>query len=278
MPAASGCANCGARLPKRGRFCPECGTRVGASAGETAVEELPLQETGPVPVELATATPHFFGVTPPGAVLALAAAFLGVGIALLATSHPVVGGALLGVAVVLAAFFVSLARKLPDVAVSRVSSGAMHALRERAGYAVETLAVHSGARVELFRQRRELAELFAQRGQCARVFGEAVYAGDEEGTQSARAQMEELDGLITTKEEEMEQTTAGAIERIQRAQLQVQPTAIEPPQPVPEPFPEPSPPPQPVPVPEPTPEPSEPPGPAHVPEPGPVPSPPPQAE
>ena len=75
----------------------------------------------------------------------------------------------------------------------------------------------------------------------------------------------------------MERTAADAMERIQRAQLQVQPTQIEPPTPVPEPFPEPSPPPQPVPVPEPTPEPSEPPGPAHVPEPTPAPSPPPQA-
>jgi hypothetical protein len=275
MPAAS-CANCGARLPRRSRFCPECGTRVGA--GETAVQEVPPDETGQVPVEISTATPRFFGVTPPSAVLALAAACLAGGIAMLATGHAIVGGVLLGVAIALGVFFVSLARRLPDTAVSRFSSDALHILRERTGLAVESLAVHSSARVELFRLRRELAALLAQRAGSARALGEAVYAGDEEGTQSARAQMEELDGLITTKEEEMEQTTAGAIERIQRAQLQVQPTAVEPPQPVPEPFPEPSPPPQPVPVPEPTPEPSEPPGPAHVPEPGPVPSPPPQAE
>jgi hypothetical protein len=105
-----------------------------------------------------------------------------------------------------------------------------------------------------------------------------VYAGDEEGTESARAQMAELDGLVSAKEEEMEQTAADAMERIQRAQLQVQPTAIETPPPAPEPYPEPSPIPGPVPVPEPTPEPSEPPGPAHVPEPSPVPSPPPGSE
>ena len=74
--------------------------------------------------------------------------------------------------------------------------------------------------------------------------------------------MAALDGLVTAKEEEMEQTAAGAMERIQRAQLHVQPTQIETPQPVPEPGPEPS----------------EPPGPAIVPEPSPVPSPPPQGE
>jgi hypothetical protein len=277
VPAAS-CANCGARLPKRSRFCPECGSRVGAGPGETAVQELPLEETGPVPVELAAATPRFFGVTPPAAILALTAAFLGVGIAMLVTGHPVVGGALLGVAVILGLFFASLARRLPDSTVSRLSGEAVHAVRERAGSVFEALAVHSSARVELFRQRRELSELLARRAESARALGEAVYAGDEEGTESARAQMAELDGLVSAKEEEMEQTAADAMERIQRAQLQVQPTAIEPPAPVPEPYPEPSPMPGPVPVPEPTPEPSEPPGPAHVPEPSPVPSPPPGPE
>jgi hypothetical protein len=251
---------------------------VGAGPGETAVQELPPQETGPVPVEVSVAAPRFFGVTPPAAVLALAAASLALAIVLFVSGHVIVGGALLGVAAVLAFFFVELARRLPDAPVSRLSSGAVGALRARAGFAMEALSVHSGARVELFRLRRELAELLARRAECARVLGEAVYADDEEGSESARSRMAELDGLIAAKEEEMEQTAAGAMERIQRAQLHVQPTQIETPQPVPEPYPEPSPAPQPVPVPEPTPEPSEPPGPTIVPEPGPAPSPPPQGE
>jgi outer membrane biosynthesis protein TonB len=138
--------------------------------------------------------------------------------------------------------------------------------------------VHTGARRELFRLRRELAELAAQRAESARILGESVYAGDEEGTETARTRLAELDGLVRAKEEEMEQTAAAAIERIERAQLEVQPTQIEPPAPAPEPFPEPSPPPQPVPVPEPVPEPSEPPGPVHIPEPSPAPSPPAQPE
>lgn len=225
MPAAS-CENCGASLPKGSRFCPECGTRVGASAGETAIQELPPDETGQVPVEYDTARPRYFGVFRPAKALA-----------------PV-----------------------------------LRALRETTEYAVESVTVHSTARVELYRLRRELAELLAQRAECARALGEAVYAGDEEGTTTARDRMAELDGLVSAKEEEMERTATDAMDRIQRAQLQVQPTQIEPPAPVPEPFPEPSPPPQPVPVPEPTPEPSEPPGPAHVPEPTPAPSPPPQPQ
>ena len=70
MPPAS-CTVCGSRLPKKSRFCPECGARVGASTDETAVQEIPEQETGPVPIDVMTAEPRFFGVTPPAAVLAL---------------------------------------------------------------------------------------------------------------------------------------------------------------------------------------------------------------
>lgn len=278
MPAAASCPNCGSRLTRRGRFCPECGARVRVEEGDTVVQELPPDETGPVPIALATATPRFFGVTPPSAVLALGAASLALGIALLVSGHVVVGGALLGVSLVLFVFFLRLVREVPDAAVSRLSSVAAEAVRARAGFAVESLAAHSGARVELFRLRRELTELTARRGELARALGEAVYADDAETSRSVREQMAELDDVIAAKEEEMERTAAGAMERIQRARLQVQPTQIEPPPPVPEPFPEPSPPPEPVPIPEPTPEPSEPPGPTRVPEPGPVPSPPPRGE
>jgi hypothetical protein len=228
-----------------------------------------------VPVEITTAAPRFFGVTPPVAVLALGAASLALGIVLLVTGHTVVGGILLAVAGIFFALFSSLARRLPDTTAARVSKGAFGAVRSRAGFAVEALSVHSSARVELFKLRRDLLELVAQRAECARVFGEAVYADDPEASETARERMAELDGLIAAKEEAMEQTASGAVERLQRAQLQVQPTQIETPEPPsPEPYPEPTPPPAPVPMPEPTPEPSEPPGPVRIPEPGPEPSPP----
>jgi hypothetical protein len=271
--AARKCPNCGSRLTKKARFCPECGIRV--EEGETVVQEVPLEETGQVPVEVTTAAPRFFGVTPPAAVLVLGAASLALAIVLLLTGHLIVGGVLLAVAGIFFAFVASLARKLPDTATARVSKGAFGAMRARAGFAVEALTVHSSARVELFKLRRELLALHAQRAECARVFGEAVYADDPQASESARARLEELDGLIAAKEEAMEQTASGAMERLQHAQLQVQPTQIETPEPPsPEPYPEPTPPPAPVPMPEPTPEPSEPPGPVRIPEPGPEPSPP----
>jgi hypothetical protein len=275
VPAARSCSNCGSRLTKRARFCPECGVRADAESGETIVQEIPLEETGPVPVELTSAAPRFFGVTPPAALLALAAASLSLALLLLVTGHVLVGAVLLAVAAVFFVLFASLVRRLPDTAVARVSLDAMDAIRARAGLAVEAVSVHSSARVGLFKLRRELLELIAQRTECARALGEAVYADDPEGSEAARQRMAELDGLIAAKEEEMQQTAAGAMERLQQAQLQVQPTQVETPEPpTPEPQPEPSPMPEPVPMPEPGPEPSEPPGPVRVPEPGPEPSPP----
>jgi hypothetical protein len=275
--AARKCPNCGSRLTKKARFCPECGVRVEESG--TVVQDVPPDETGPVPVEVTTAAPRFFGVTPPAAMLALAAASLALAIALVVTGHVVVGGVLFAVAGIFFALFASLARRLPDATAVRVSRGAFGAVRAKAGFAVEALSVHSSARVELFKLRRELLSLHTQRAECARVFGEAVYADDTEASETARARMAQLDGLIAAKEEAMEQTASGAIERLQRAQLQVQPTQIETPEPPsPEPYPEPTPPPAPVPMPEPTPEPSEPPGPVRIPEPGPEPSPPAQPQ
>ena len=276
MPATRSCSNCGSRLTKRARFCPECGVRADADTGETAVQEVPSEEIGPVPVEVTTAAPRFFGVTPPAAVLALAAASLALALLLLVTGHVVVGAVLLAMAAVLLVVFASLARRLPDTVVARVSLDAMGAIRARAGLAVEAVSVHSSARVGLFRLRRELLDLIAQRTESARAFGEAVYADDTEGSEAARERMAELDGLIAAKEEEMQQTAEGAMERLHQAQLQVQPTQVETPEPPPspEPQPEPSPMPEPVPMPEPMPEPSEPPGPVRIPEPGPEPSPP----
>jgi hypothetical protein len=276
-PAARECPNCGSRLTKKAKFCPECGVRV--EEGGTVVQEMPPEETGPVPVEVTTVAPRFFGVTPPAAVFALAAASLALAIVMLVTGHVVVGGILLAVAGILFALFASLAHRLPDATTVRVSRGALGAVRARAGFAVEAVSVHSSARVELYKLRREWTALRTERAECARVFGEAVYADDTEASESARARIAELDGLIAAKEEAMEQTASGAVERLQRAQLQVQPTQIETPEPPsPEPYPEPTPPPAPVPVPEPTPEPSEPPGPTVVPEPGPEPSPPAQPQ
>jgi zinc-ribbon domain len=267
------CSNCGARLPKDSRFCPECGVRV-AAGDATAVEEIPPEETGTVPVHTVAAEPHYFGIAPPLALFALAVASLVLAVVFLVSGSMIIGALLLVAAGVFLALFVAASRRLPDNAVARVSRRAGRGLRDRTGFAVEAVSVHSSTRREVFRLRHEIAELVASRREAARALGEAVYGGADEEAETARNRMSELDGAIAEKENEMTRVTAAANERLQQAQLQVQSTAIVEPPDVPEPMPAPSEPPQPVTVPEPSPVPSEPPMPAPSPDPLPEPSPP----
>lgn len=273
MPAAN-CANCGARLPKDGRFCPECGVRTSASNDATAVEEIPPEETGRVPVHKVAATPRYFGIAPPLALFAIAVAALAAAIVLFVAGKTIAGALLLAAAALFSVLFVGASKRLPENAVAKVGRRVFATVRDRTGFAVEAVSTHSTTRVELFRLRRELSELAAERAEAARALGEAVYVGAEDEIEAGRNRMSELEQAFADKEREMTTVTAAANERIQRAQLQVQPTeVVEPPQ-VPEPMPAPSEPPQPVTVPEPSPVPSEPTVPVPSPEPSPEPSPP----
>ncbi|HEX6490076.1 MAG TPA: hypothetical protein VF002_01735 [Gaiellaceae bacterium] len=208
------------------------------------------------------------------AVFALAVSSLALGIVVILAGHLVAALLLFAAAGLFAAVFLAAARRRPETAVARASTRALGQLRDRAGLAVESLTAHSGARVELFRLRRELSELGSLRVEAARRLGEAVYGGADEEAEQAKTRMRELDKALAAKEAEMTEVADQAKKRIQRAQLQARATAVvEPPQ-VPEPSPVPSEPPQPVTVPEPSPVPSEPPMPQPVPDPAPEPSPP----
>jgi hypothetical protein len=273
VPPAN-CDNCGARLPEGGRFCPECGVRTSVANDVTAVEEVPPEETGSVPVHKVAANPRYFGIAPPGALFGLAAVALVAAIVVFVVGSAIAGALLLVAALLFSVLFVAASRRLPENTVARVGRHAVGTVRDRTGFAVEAVSAHSIARRELLRLRRELSELAAERAETARALGEAVYGGAEEEVEAGRKRMSELDQAFAEKEAEMTRVTTAANERIQRAQLQVQPTEVFEPPDVPEPMPAPSEPPQPVTVPEPSPVPSEPPMPVPSPEPVPEPSPP----
>jgi hypothetical protein len=102
--------------------------------------------------------------------------------------------------------------------------------------------------------------------------GDAVYRGDDQGTERAREQVRELDELAALRESEMEAIVAQTQERIERRRLQVQPTEmVELPE-LPEQPGQPGTPGGPAVIPEPYPPPDEgnPPEPAIIPEPGPL--------
>jgi hypothetical protein len=56
--------------------------------------------------------------------------------------------------------------------------------------------------------------------------GDAVYRGDDQGTERARGQVRELDELAALREAEMEAVVAQTQERLERRRLEVQPTEL----------------------------------------------------
>jgi hypothetical protein len=112
----------------------------------------------------------------------------------------------------------------------------------------------------------------ALRAQLLFELGDAVYRGDDQGGDTARSRIHELDGLAASMEGQMQEVVSTARRRIEERRLEVQPTQmVEPPE---QPGPEPGEvsPPEPAVIPEPYPPPDEatPPQPAIIPEPGPA--------
>jgi len=270
------CQNCGKRLPKDSRYCPQCGRPSGA--GGTKVMEVPPDETGRVPVHYDRAEPRYYGVTPATLLLVLAGIALALAVVLLSTGRWPLGLILVGTSVLLLLLFLEAARRRPSGPVARSTAEALDAFRARAGVAADALATRGRAARRMIALRRELQRMAVVRAQVLFELGDAVYRGDEQGTETAREQVKELDELAAEREAEMKAVVAQAQERLQRRRLEVQPTEmVEVPE---EPY---SPgegdPTGPVRIPEPYPPPDEgsPPQPAIIPEPGPLPDPEPES-
>jgi hypothetical protein len=263
------CSNCGAKLPKTSRYCPQCGHP--APAGETKVMELPPDETGRVPVEYAQVEPRYYGVTPTTLVLVLAGAALTLAVVLFALGHWPFGLIALGVSVLLVLVFLEAARRKPDGAIARSTADALDGFRARAGVAAGSLATRGRAARRLLALRRELQRMGVLQARLLFELGDAVYRGDDQGTERARRQLVELDELAALREADMEEVVAQTQERLERRRLEVQPTEmVELPEQPGQPG-EPSPG-VPAVIPEPYPPPDEgnPPEPAIMPEPGPL--------
>jgi hypothetical protein len=268
---ATSCPTCGAAVPAEARFCPTCG---GALAeGATKVLELPPDETGRVPVNVARATPRLYGVVPPAAALVLGVGALAAATTLFALGRWPYGLILLGVAVLLLLLAAESARR----ARADARPDAVEAARERFGVALESLALRGRAARELLALRRELQRLHAERLRTLVDLGEAVYGGLEADAERAKARLRGLDELAGERRRQMDDVIAAARQRIDRAQLAVQPTVVAEQPEQPQQPPQPQEPPAPV-VPEPAripeqyppPDEADPPQPAVIPEPGPA--------
>ena len=186
------CPNCSFAVPAASRFCPECGRPLRAS-DEDARRKFPLDPF-----------------------LALVALAVVSGLILF-----VAGSRAWGVAVVLFAGVLLLARRELE---RRRAARALASLRARAAAAGEAVAARSREQVELFRARRELAELDAQRGRVFHELGRAVFYEDEASAESAHATLAAILERMREQEGEIERLRQETERRVDRAQLQARPT------------------------------------------------------
>ena len=216
------CANCSAPLPKGARFCAACGTAV--QSGDTVRADVPPNETGPVPVTVTHATPHWFGLAPPTVLFALAIVLLVVAVALLVIGSWVAGLVLLGLALLFGAGFLEAGRRKPDAPIVTASVGAVDSARARAGYTARAFLTRSSARREIVRRRGEAMRLQGERDRLLGQLGAAVYAGTD--GEAEREAIVALDDRIAGLEREASEIAASAQEQVQAARRQVQPTEI----------------------------------------------------
>jgi hypothetical protein len=264
--AADACPNCGTDLPTPARFCPACGAQV--NEGATVKADLPPDETGPVPVSMQRSEPHWFGVAPPHALLAVAVIAFVIAIVLFTTGHWPYGLILLGAAALLFAAFLEAARRRPDSGMTRASVDA----RERARSSWETLRARQVATAQARSIQHGLLLLESDRRSALHELGVAAHAGDTTAEAGVRARLAALDAQESELRAQLDEALGDAHERIRKARLPVQETMMVLPT---EPYPPPDEgtPPQPAVVPEPYPPPDEgtPPQPAQIPEPSPDP-------
>lgn len=216
------CTNCSAPLPRGARFCAACGTPV--QSGDTVRAQVPPSETGPVPVNVAQATPRWFGLTPPTVLFGLAVVLLVVAVVLLVIGSWVGGLVLLGLSLLFAAGFLEAGRRKPDTPIVTASVGAVDSARARAGYTAQAFLTRSSARREITRRRSEAMRLQGERDGLLRQFGAAVYAGGDGAAE--REAIAALDERVAGLEREATEIAADAQERVQAARRQVQPTEI----------------------------------------------------
>jgi hypothetical protein len=243
------CPTCGATVPAESRFCSECGT------------------PNPVAEGVETRLRKYW--SPPDLGLLAGLVLAGTGIVLLGAQVWLWAAVALALAAVVFLLRWEAGRRRTGAAIARLSAHR------------RVVGARSRGQIELFRLRRELAELQVERGQSYQELGRATHAGDSHAARAATGHVDDVAARIAAKEAEITALLQEMEQRVRRAQAEATPThRLEaPPEParIREPFPPPDEgtPPEPARVPEPFPEPVPEPSPD---DPTPAPEPPPAPE
>jgi type IV secretory pathway VirB3-like protein len=213
---------------------PRCAPLTDEHDNTTRVEKLPPHEPERSPVSVSVATPHYFGLTPPTLLFAVATSAVALALLLAIISHWVAALVLALVGLALLAIFVGSARRKPDTELAKTSVRSIDRMRERASWLVESFAVRSNAAGSVKRLRAELLLVEQERNRLLRDLGDAVYRDDKSTAKSLTDELRRLELVANDKEGQMQAIAASTQERLDRARFSIQPTVIEPPDPAPD--------------------------------------------
>jgi hypothetical protein len=133
--------------------------------------------------------PHYFGLTPRGLVVALAALTFVVSLYALATGSVAVGVLLLVAAVLLTALYVEQARRRRESSLDRVAAAAVDHTRALAGFTGGSVRAWTRAGREVTRLRLQAHGLARERSQLQYALGGACFEGDDAQVANLRDQM-----------------------------------------------------------------------------------------
>ena len=172
------------------------------------------------------ARPRYFGLTPRGVVVALAASALVCAVIALASGALAVGLLLLAAAVLLAALYLEQAKRSRESSLDRVAAAAADHTKALAGFAGASVRAWTAAGRRVARLRLEASTLARQRTQLQYALGGACFDGDARRVADLREQMRACQARIDECAEEARKVVERARERTSRERLAVASTEV----------------------------------------------------
>lgn len=225
------CPSCEAALPSESRFCPECGTRLGA--GET-IEMSPVIQADPnltsappaayEPPEVHQAHRRPFGVHPVPVLGGAGSSLFLLALILLALGSVVVGLILICLAAALFALFVGGVRRERDAPGAEATLRTVARTRSLAGLAAVSTRSWLVAGRDLLRIRHRQHRLRSELKASLAPLGEAVHNDDHEHAEALKQQAAEIERKLSEAEREASVVVAGARSEVEQERASVEAT------------------------------------------------------
>jgi hypothetical protein len=189
-------------------------------------EETDAFEVVETPPSYQVTRPRYFGLTPRGLVVAIAAIAFVLAIVGFATGNVAVGVLLLVAAIFLAVLYAEQARRRRESSFDRVTAAAVDHTKALAGFTGASVRAWTRAGREVARLRLEAHNLARERSQLQYALGGACFDGDTAQTENLKDQMRLCTRRIDECAREANAVVQGARRRTSRERLAVASTQI----------------------------------------------------